>query len=1026
MPNYAPLPPIELDPRNESELVAAAAQRVYEASGSTLNDFSSGSPVLALLEGQAFAQAEFLAFANSFPETVLVEWIGPFLGAQRRTGAGAVVNLNLTIRPTAQDFVVFPGFEVSSDPNLTGGQSISFVTADRLRIPPGETTGTVRAISLIKGTVTNVPPGSLTRPVTSLAGVLSVNNPEAAAGGQDPELLSEVKERFFSLIRRRNPVSAEDWVDFFSDALGQGTGVNVLPRRSERDVYRYDSDFITSSPAVSFFVINPDGSPLTTAQRSSLQNLLRFALPTEFEGIVYPMEVDDADVFVDLLYDPNKPYAQDLRTLTETTRNNLFGIMTPNAVFPVNYDPNVSDIESSLAASFPLTLGTTTQYIDPDIVGLRVYYTPRNLGAPSFTVAALRQFETGSVFKVGDIVVNSTGSVPVYYPVLEDFTPVTGNKPYHTNVGDLSFTIIQALEPGDYETGDVISVGTDTSASLHVVLASFSYNGNRSPEELVQAGLVSDAKPFTAWVVGANISANSPEGAYDPQIVEYERSDLRVEVYEPRVPTSIPLSRRIGYPVWVARQDFTVEANTSDLGTAQERRFVGRNRLEFNLLLNGQPYSAGDYVITPDPEQFITGQISTDACYVDETRGVQRIHAVVLTDFTFFLRDGESYTETVDNLVRAGIIRIVEVSEYIDCAGRPQFLDKSFKYRARFSLGEYLRYRPEGGFDAKELEDCLLLAESCDEVTPACTRLLEANLPLPRYFQALIDFTPSTSDPDELVRLGFVAEVDPSVFRYDFVVQSDVIPPGFSSEQITDVLVERGLIDSPADLVLGQTVFVRGPLGEDLGSYFWSFSGWREETGGIPTFRDMFRFAPGDSATFRNGSSLRQYEATKHLTPLADLETYFDNGVFVRSTKPETVKYYDPSYRYEDIIYDFTESSQKFYRVLKSFTPPDLAQTWAGEQPNSPRIEEVFGNLLKLAVKAECSERVFSRLGSQVSANKLGTATVKVTSKSNVEASYTYTWESTKFASDPSQLSYFPRTDFPFGPIDYGDGTFAL
>jgi hypothetical protein len=73
MPNYAPLPPIELDPRNESELVAAAAQRVYEASGATINDFSSGSPIMALLEGQAFAQAELLSFANSFPESVLVE-----------------------------------------------------------------------------------------------------------------------------------------------------------------------------------------------------------------------------------------------------------------------------------------------------------------------------------------------------------------------------------------------------------------------------------------------------------------------------------------------------------------------------------------------------------------------------------------------------------------------------------------------------------------------------------------------------------------------------------------------------------------------------------------------------------------------------------------------------------------------------------------------------------------------------------------------------------------------------------------
>ena len=1026
MPNYAPLPPIELDPRNESELVAAAAQRVYEASGSTLNDFSSGSPIMALLEGQAFAQAEFLSFANSFPEAVLVEWIGPFLGAQRRTGAGAVVNLQFTIRPTAQDFVVFPGFEVSSDPNLTGGQSISFVTSDRLRIPPGETSGFVRAVALIKGTVTNVPPGSLTRPVTSLSGVLSVNNPEAAAGGQDPELLSEVKERFFSLIRRRNPVSAEDWVDFFSDALGSGTGVNVLPRRSERDIYRYNLDFVTSSPAVSFFVINPDGSPLTSAQRSSLQNLLRFALPTEFEGVVYPMEVDDADVSIDLLYDPNKPYAQDLRTFSETVRNNLFGIMTPNAVFPVNYDPNVADIESSLAASFPLTLGTTTQYIDPDIVGLRVYYTPRNLGAPSFTVSALREFETGSVFKAGDVVVNSTGSVPVYYPVLEDFTPITGNKPYHANAGDLSFEIIRALEPGDYETGDVISVGNDISRSLHVVLASFSYSGNRSPEDLIQAGLVSGSKPFTSWVVGANITANNSEGGYDPQIIEYEPSDLRTEVYEPRVPASVPLSRRVGYPVWVALRDFAVEADTSDLGTAQEKRFVGRNRLEFNLLLNGQPYSSGDYVITPNPEQFITGQISPDSCYVDSARGVQQLHALVLTDFTFFLRDGESYTETIDNLVRAGIIQLVSVSEYIDCAGRPQFLDKSFKYRPRFSLGEYLRYRPEGGFDAKELEDCLLLAESCEEVTPACTRLLEANLPLPRYFQALLDFTPPTTDPDEMIRLGYVVEVDPSVFRYDYVIQFSIIPPGFSSEQITEVLIDRGLIQDQSDLILGQTVLVRGPLGESLGSYFWSFNGWRTETGGIPTFRDMFRFAPKDAATFRNGSSLRQYEATKHVTPIADLETYFDNGIFVRSTRPETVKYYDPTYQYEDMIYDYTESSQKFYRVIRSFTPPNTAQTWAGEQPNTPRIEEVFGNVLKLAVKAECSERVFSRLGSQVSANKLGVATVRVTSKSNVEASYTYVWESSKFASDPSQLSYFPRTDFEFGPIDYRDGTFAL
>jgi hypothetical protein len=659
-------------------------------------------------------------------------------------------------------------------------------------------------------------------------------------------------------------------------------------------------------------------------------------------------------------------------------------------------------------------------------VGLRLYYTPRNLGAASFTVTEPQQFVTGSAFKAGDVVINSTGSVPQYYPVLEDFTPVTGTKSYHANADDLSFVVIRDLSPGEYSTGDVISVRGDGDASLHVILASFTYAGNRTPAELIESGLVSAGKPFTSWVPGAEITATSSLGIYDPEIVSFERDDLTTEVYEPRTPSSVPLERRVGYPIWVAKRNFTIESDISNLGTAQERNLVGRNRLQFDLLLNGDSYSAGDYVLTPSSEEFLTERISPDSCFIDEQRGVVQLYALVETDFTFFLRDGQSYSDAIDELVRAGIIRLVQVTEYIDCAGRPQFLDRSFKYRARFKLGEYLRYRPEGGFDASQLEECLALAQSCEEVTPACKRLLEENLPLPRYFQALVDFTPPTQDPDEMVELGYLLEVDPSVFRYDYVVQADRVPPGFSSEQITEVLQERELITSAQDLEFGQTVFIRGPLGEDLGSYFWSFSGWRVETGGIPTFRDLFRFAPKDAATFRNGSSLRQYEAIEHVTPIADLEAYFDNGVFVRSTRPETVKYYDPQYNYEDVVYDFTDSSQKFYRVIRSFTPPDEVETWAGNQLNSPRAEEVFGNLLKLAVKAEGSGRVFSRLGSQVSANKLGTATVKVTSKANTNASYTYVWESTDFADSPTELSYYPRTDFQFGPIDYKDGTLAL
>jgi len=50
MARYAPLPSVNIDPRNEAEIVQAAAQRVYEASVQTLNDFSAGSPLMALLE----------------------------------------------------------------------------------------------------------------------------------------------------------------------------------------------------------------------------------------------------------------------------------------------------------------------------------------------------------------------------------------------------------------------------------------------------------------------------------------------------------------------------------------------------------------------------------------------------------------------------------------------------------------------------------------------------------------------------------------------------------------------------------------------------------------------------------------------------------------------------------------------------------------------------------------------------------------------------------------------------------------
>ena len=1026
MPRYAPLPPIELDPRNESELVAAAAQRVYEASGATINDFSSGSPVMALLEGQAFAQAELLAFANSFPEAVLVEWIGPFLGAQRRTGSASVAQIQFTISPRSQEFVVFPGFELATDSNLTNGQQYTFVTTQRLSIPPGEETGTVLAVSTLRGAIYNVPENAITSAVTSLSGVLAVTNPEASYGGSDPELLSEVKERFFTLIRRRNPVSAEDWVDFFSDAIGSGAAVNVLPRRSEKETYRYGDNFVKSSPSVSFFVLNPDGTPLTEGQRGALQNLIRFSLPTEFEGSVYSMEVDDIDVFTELLYDPGKPYSQNLQTFSKTVRDNLFSVMTPNAVFPVDYEPNVTDVEGALATALPLTLGLATQYIDPDIVHLTAYCPPLGISSAAFPVMEPKEFQTGSVFKEGDIVVNATGIVSLYFPVLRDFSPVNGQKSYHANVGDLAFKVIRQFSLGEYKTGDVISVVDGTSTTLHVVRADFVYRGAKTVEQLIADGDLTAAKSFTPWAAGTEVQAFNSANEYDPQIVQFVREDLNNEVYEPRVPEQSPLSQRPGYPIWVAQRNFSVANDLSDLGTAQLRGFVGTDSVTVNLLQAEETYAAGEFVVTPSQEQFLAGDVTEDACYITELRGVVQVYAKVLQDFTFPLDEDRTLREIVDQLIDDGVIQVINVVSYVDCAGRAIFRDSPFRYRARFGLGEYVRYRPLGGFSAAQLEDCTILARACDTLPDSCKRLIESNLPLPRYFQALVDFTPDEQDVDKLVEKGYMIEVASPVFRYDYTITISSLPTFFSPQDLTSVLENNGSIDSTSDLIIGQTLRIIGPAGENLGSFFWSSAGWAEETRGIPTFRDIFRFAPKDVAMFRNGTSLRQYEALEHVTPILDLEVYYDNGVFARSQSSETVKYFDPSYRYEDIIVEDTGYSKKFYRTSRSFTPPVTAESWAGEVNNTPRIEEVFGHLKKFVIKATGSERVKSRLGPQVSTSKLGTANITVRAKNNTVTSQNFVWESARYPGETADLSYYTGTSFGYRPVDYGDGTLAL
>lgn len=985
MPRYAPLSRIQLDPRSESELVAAAAQRVFEASGATINDFSAGSPIMALLEGQAFAQAEFLQFANEFPEAVLLDWIGPFLGAQRKTGSGSIVGLTFEIDPRDQDFVIFEGFEAATNPSSTFGESINFVTTQNLIIPAGQSEGTVEAVSVFVGINTNVAANSITRTITSLAGIKRIFNREPAVGGSDVELLSEVKERFFSLIRRRNPVSREDWVDFFTDAMGVGAVVNVLPNRSEREFYQYNQ----KNPFVSFFLLNPNGTTLTEVQIKALENLIKWSLPVQFQGKIYSVELSDLDVLLEVAYNPDNNFSIDLQSVSKTIRNNLAAILSPNAVFPPDYQLTANEVSSKLDLTFPQVFGTV---FDPTILNFTGYFTPNKLSSSNI-FANVVPYRTGKVAEINDLVRVDSVVQPSLYPVIREFSPQLGDEFYHANLGDLSLQVIKPLTPGQYKTGEVVS----NNGILHVVLSSFLYTGTRTATDLINQGFLSIERSFSPFQVGSNYQATTDSGKYDPQILEFRANSNRI--YEPQLPENIPLTSRVGYPVWVVAKNFTRLENLTDLGSTQALGYVSRDEVAIKPLQVLTTFRKGEYVQTPNPNQQLSTLPDPESCYLDQNLGAIVLTYIVNSDFTFRLEEGQTIKEVVDSLVSQGILSEVQIIPFIDCDGKGYYASEPFKYNTRFSIGEYVRFRSEGGFDSSELEDCLRQASVCPSLQGSCRKLLESELPLPSYFLVAKDFTPNTSDIQELIRSGFLVPVDRSIFFPTYTVLCPETKELVTEDCITSFLFDQQIINSLDQLIAGQVAEVVNSLGNPLNYYTWDGKKWISNTNPFPKYRELFRFAPGDVASFKQRNSIFNYEATSYVTPITEIDVYYKAGIFVPTSKTETVKFFDPQYRLETI----SSENNRFYRTISPFTP---------EEDVSIEEVELSGKAQKIVCKAEGSEKLFPRLDLQASMLTLGSMQVKLRSKGSTETFQSFTWGK----SNNSVVS----------PETYGNGTLGL
>lgn len=712
MARYAPLPSVSLDPRNEAEIVQAASQRVYQASGQTLNDFSSGNPLAALLEGQAFAQGEFLFWANQLPQSILIEWLGPFLGAMRRLGTPAIARLALAIPPSDTVTTITAGTAFTTNPDLTGGETFTFVTDTDVSIPAGESLVYATVSSQYVGAVYNSPANSITGTSATNIDGLTVTNPQPATGGSDVETYQEVQERFFTLIRRRNPVSAEDWQDFFTDFYGVGTQTSVQPNRPNQGTYNYVTDYLKPNGQVSFFVLGPDGVELNKSQLERGQNVVNYSVPVENQGHLYPITLSQVQYDLTVEVDANGAFGGDLKDSSLSFRDRLFEILRPGNVFPSVIDPTVSDVD----AAFYSTFDSSTRFVDPHIEVSAAYNTPPLLEPSAATYTNVYTFEpTGSLLNVNDLV-ETTLPVPVFYPVLTDFTPYSIAKKDQTIYGNLVLQQIEFLVPGIFTQGQVCywdpSVGGD--AQLHVILENITIGSQQDIPTFITKGKISAAKSYSGWTVGNSYVAVTGT-TYNPQIVEYDYLPGDGQ-FIPSPSSIIPLNQRPGAFVWVVGQNFTLQPATNDITGASAQFLLGSSVVPKQLEV-GSSYSAGTWVYTPQVGSGPDPVADPYYNYVDIRLGVVNKYAYVEQTFTYE-PNGKTVSVYFDEIVEQGIVKEVLVQN--GDAGLPVS-----KYRPRFPATTYLEYRSDSSA-------------------------------APEYYIAAKYFTPTSTNAQDLINQGLI------------------------------------------------------------------------------------------------------------------------------------------------------------------------------------------------------------------------------------------------------------------------------
>lgn len=290
---YGPILPLQLDSRNTEALVRALQTRIYLESGGELNDFTPASPLSAITEGQAFAQAELLYYLNNLPEAFSLQWLRQ-LGVQRKIGSRALVDVTFYKVPGYQRVLIIP-----KGTKLIANGSQVFVTLAEARVSESEFSATVSCQSERWGEAYNVAAGEVNKIEKNFAGLEFLRNEQSAIGGTDTESVSQMKSRAFEVLSRRNLTTSGDFENEVRTLVPESNLVKVLT---------YEERFALSSALSGNVVIcvgDEDGRELSPSNLSYLISSMkpRVTLGTNISFI--PPEIIPIDLVIEILYDPN-------------------------------------------------------------------------------------------------------------------------------------------------------------------------------------------------------------------------------------------------------------------------------------------------------------------------------------------------------------------------------------------------------------------------------------------------------------------------------------------------------------------------------------------------------------------------------------------------------------------------------------------------------------------------------------------------------------------------------------------------